>query len=137
MEVSKIIRYGRVSTTSPATATVRVLFDDEDEIVSYDLPVLQINSHKNKDYHMPDVGEQVVCLFLPNGISAGFCLGAVYDTSNPPPRNSQDVRSVDFADGTTVEYNRGSHKLSINCVGDINIRATGQITINGATVSIN
>lgn len=137
MEQNKLVRYGRVSSTDPVRATIRVMFDDEDEMVSYDLPVIVQNSLKNKDYALPDVGEHVVCLFLGNGISAGFCLGAVYDTSNPPPRNNQDIRSVDFADGTIVEYDRASHVLNINCVGDINIKAAGKITINGAIVDIN
>lgn len=143
--LQNIIRLGRVSSTDPAKATVRVLFEDKDNMVSYDLPVIMNNTLKNKDYYMPDVGESVVCIFLPNGLVQGFVLGAVYSEVDKPPINSQDKRHIRFDDGTTVEYDRSKSSLAVDCVGDINIKAggkinmiaSGKITINGATVDIN
>ncbi|MGL5512671.1 MAG: phage baseplate assembly protein V [Sporomusa sp.] len=131
------IRYGRVSSVDPQCMTARVVFEDKGNMVSWDLLCITANSLENRDYWLPDVGKKVVCEIMDNENSQGFIKGAIYDTSNPSPRNNQDIRSVDFADGTVIEYNRASHVLNINCVGDINIKAAGKITINGATVDIN
>ena len=38
-DVPSLIKIGEVSSIDPAKCTARVVFDDEDSIVSYDLPV--------------------------------------------------------------------------------------------------
>jgi phage baseplate assembly protein V len=127
-----MIRYGKVSSLNAANATVRVAFEDEDGMVSYELPVLVTNASRNKDYALPDVGDNVVCAFLANGISAGFCLGAVYNQQAKPTENNPDVRSVTFADGTVISYNRASHTLAISASGPINI--TGNVVVAGDVI---
>lgn len=57
--MKNIIRMGRVSVTDPDTMTVKVVFEDKDNLVSDSLPVLARGSSKNRDYWLPDVGEQV------------------------------------------------------------------------------
>lgn len=127
--MKNIIRMGRVSVTDPDTMTVKVVFEDKDNLVSDSLPVLARGSSKNRDYWLPDVGEQVCCLMLPNGHNAGICLGSYYSETSPPGRYGQDVRRIDFDDGTYISYDRSSHKLEIDCVGEV--------LIHGATVRIN
>lgn len=117
-----MVRIGVVSSSDPATATVRVAFDDKGGVVSYDLPVLQRQTLQNKDYAVPEPGEHVVCLFMPNGNAQGFCLGAFYSDVDTPKEESLDVRAVEFSDGTRIAYDRSSHTLTIDCVGNIVIR---------------
>lgn len=119
----KGIRYGRISSVNPENMTARVLFDDQDDMVTDELPVIVRNSKDNRDYALPDVGEYVVCLFLDNDRSAGFVVGAVYSSNNMPMHNNADIRAVDFADGTSIEYNRATGNLRINCIGDLIINA--------------
>ncbi|MDL2280316.1 phage baseplate assembly protein V [Selenomonadales bacterium OttesenSCG-928-I06] len=131
-QFQNLIREGIVSSTDPSTCTVRVTFPDKDDLVSAPLPVLTRGSKNNKDYWMPDVGESVVCIFLPNntnGNNDGFCIGTHYNSVDKPPVNSQDKRHIKFSDGTTIEYDRSTSTLKINCVGDV--------IINGSTVNIN
>jgi len=106
-----LIRIGEVSSINPKKGTARVAFDDEDGMVSYDLPVVQRNSFRNHDYAMPDIGEDVVCVFREGGIEDGFILGAFYAGEVTPPDSTNDVRSVVFSDGTRIEYNRATHTL--------------------------
>lgn len=73
-----LIRVGLVNSSNPNKGTVKVLFPDKDNIVSNDLPMLSFISH------MPSVGEQVLCLFLGNGLEEGFCLGSFYSQINLP-----------------------------------------------------
>lgn len=106
-----LIKIGEVSSVDYAKCTARVVFDDDDSIVSDDLPVLQTNTFRNKDHAMPDIGEDVICLFLPSGGEEGFILGSIYAGEVAPTETSPHVRSVTFADGTTCQYNRETHEL--------------------------
>ncbi len=133
---SNLIRIGEVSSIDPAKGTARVAFDDEDSMVSYDLPVLQRNTLENHDYWMPDIGEDVVCLFLPTGSEDGFILGSFYADEIKPPASTEDIRMVEFSDGTKVSYDRSSHELKATIEGteikaDRNtVDITGAKTVN-------
>ena len=127
--LKNIIRAGRVSSVYPASCSVRVAF--EDGLVSYDLPVIVPQSLKTKDYCLPDVGEHVVCIFLPNGNAQGFCLGAFYSDEDLPPVSNPDKRAVRFADGTLIEFDRSSSTLIIDAKGPIIIKAAGNVTVTG------
>lgn len=129
-----LIRVGRVSAVDPARATARVVFEAQ-EVVSYDLPVIQRQTLRNKDYYLPDVGEHVVCIFLPTGNADGFILGAIYTDEDQPPASSQDKRVVQFEDGTRIEYDRASHTLTVNAVGPINIVAAGNVNVTGDVIA--
>lgn len=120
-----LIKIGEVSSVNPAEGTARVIFDDDDGLVSYDLQVVHPNTFKNKDYALPDVGTDVVCIFLGSGAEEGFILGGVYTDGNPPPEGSIDVRAVEFADGTVVRYDRAGHVLSVT-IGGLTIQADRQ-----------
>lgn len=132
--IKNLIRVGRVSSVDTATATARVVFEAQG-VVSYDLPVLQKQTLKNKDYCLPDVGEHVVCIFLPTGNAEGFILGAIYSDQDLPPDDSNNKRKVQFEDGTTIEYDRESHTLTIDTVGAVNIVAAGAVNVTGDVVA--
>lgn len=129
--VRSLIRLGRVSSVNAAEATARVVFEDRDNMVSYDLPVIVANTLKNKDYCLPDIGESVVCIFLPNGLARGFVLGAVYSETDRPPVSSPDKRQVRFADGAVVEYDRQTGTMTVCTPGKINITAAQGIHLAG------
>lgn len=135
--LKNIVRVGRVSSLNPDNATVRVVFEDRADMVSYELPVIVAQSMQTKDYWLPDVGEQVLCLFLPSGNAQGFCLGSFYSEADTPPVSDPDKRHVRFDDGTSVEYDRRSHRLAIRCKGDIDIEAQGNIRLTGSKIDFN
>jgi phage baseplate assembly protein V len=129
--LKNLVRVGRVSSINSANATVRVVFEDRENMVSYDLPVIVRQSMSNKEYWMPDVGEQVLCLFLPNGNAQGFCLGSFYSDEDQPPVDDPNKWHVRFEDGTSIEYDRDSHTLTADVKGAVNIIATEGVTITG------
>lgn len=141
MDIKKLIRVGTVSSVNPAAGTVRVAFAAQDDMVTYELPVITRGSKNNKDYWLPDVDEQVLCLFLPNtsgrGVCEGFVLGTFYSSVDAPVENSGDVHAVKYGDGTIIKHDRSTGKLTINATGDIDIIAGGKITINGQTIYLN
>jgi len=135
--IRELVRVGVVTNVYPERGTVRVRLVDADDQVSFELPVVFRKTMKDKEYWMPDVGEQVVCLFSGQGLEQGFVIGAIYSKKDSVPVNSRDKWHIKFEDGTTIEYDRKSHKLSIQCVGDIQIVAQGNVTIIGARIDLN
>lgn len=124
-----MIRIGRVSSVHPSEMAVKVVFEDKDNLVSDKLPVLVRGSSKNRDYWLPDVGEQVCCLMLPNGHNAGICLGSFYSESSPPAIADAEKRRIDFSGGSFIEFDRTTGGLTVQCTGDI--------VVNGRTISLN
>lgn len=111
--VRHLFRVGSVVSTDPGAGTARVQLADADGLVSYNLPVAQRQTLKNKDYAMPDAGEHVLCLFLPFGIEQGFVLGSIYSQADATPVADQDKRHVEFEDGTWLQYDRKEHRLQV------------------------
>lgn len=141
MDIKRLIRVGTVSSVNAAAGTVRVAFAAQDDMVTYELPVITRGSKNNKDYWLPDIDEQVLCLFLPNtsgrGVCDGFVLGTFYSSVDAPVENSGDVHAVKYGDGTIIKHDRSTGKLTINATGDIDIIAGGKVTINGQTIYLN
>ncbi|RXK33799.1 baseplate protein [Arsenophonus endosymbiont of Bemisia tabaci Asia II 3] len=101
-----------VSAVDEKTVRVRVRLPELDNLRTAWFGVLQRNTQNNKDYWLPDIGEQVKLLLYPYG-DDGVVLGAVYSQVDRPAIASRDKRRVDFTDGTFVEYDRKTHAMAI------------------------
>lgn len=130
-QIKNLIRIGTVSAVNGESCSARVAFEDKDNMVSAELPIITIGSKQTKAYWLPEVGTQVLCIFQPNasgsGISKGFVMGAFYSTQDAPVEKNADVRSITFADGSFIRYNDG----------DIEINAKGRLVLKGSTILIN
>ena len=126
-----MIRTGTVSAVYPENGTARVVSDDKDDTTSPELHIVHRFSGTNKDYWVPDIGDQVVCIFANNdtNFSTGWILGSYFTDKHPPQVASPDIMRLDFADGSFLEYNRGNSSLTI--------KVMGQIKINGAEIHLN
>ncbi len=126
-----MVRTGTVSAVFPERDTARVTFDDKDGTSSPELHILHRYSGKNKDYWIPDIGDQALCLFNNNdkSFSTGWILGTYFTDKQPPQVASPDIMRLDFADGTYIEYDRSSSTLTVN--------VAGPVIIKGATISLN
>jgi len=143
MDVSKqaliiarnMIRVGLVNSIDPVKGTVKVFFPDKDNTVSSDLPLLSF------EYNIPSVGDQVVCLFLGNGLERGFCLGSFYSDISPPPVTSENVYRKQFDDGTYIEYNKSNKTLQVASSKPItlkgNVKIEGNLEVNGTVSASN
>ena len=139
--IKNIIRIGRVSSIDVSTNTARVAFSDKDDLVSGNLMIVNRGSMVDKDYWIPDIYEQVLCLMMPNksgqGLNEGFIIGSFFSAEDGPQERSADVRAIKFGDGTVIKHDRSTGNLTINATGDISIIAAGTLTIRGAVVNIN
>lgn len=139
--IKNIIRIGRVSSIDVSTNTARVAFSDKDDLVYGNLMIVNRGSMVDKDYWIPDIDEQVLCLMMPNksgqGLNEGFIIGSFFSAEDGPQERSADVRAIKFGDGTVIKHDRSTGNLTINATGDISIIAAGTLTIRGAVVNIN
>ena len=117
-------RVGIVSEANPKTGEVRVVFDDLDGLETDELPVLYPKTLKDRYYAMPDVGEHVACL-MDEHFETGVVLGAVYDETNLPPESSQDKDYIRWENGTVIEHDRSTGRITIDTPGQVIIRAAG------------
>ncbi|EOE1791833.1 TPA: phage baseplate assembly protein V [Citrobacter freundii] len=106
------LQTGTVSAVSADGVKARVRLPECDNMRTNWLDVLQRNTQNNKDYWLPDVGEQVKVLLDENG-EDGVILGAVYSDVDKPSFSDKDVRGTKFSDGAEFSYNRASHTLTI------------------------
>ena len=144
--MNQLIRTGFVVAQDANKHRVRVELRDTvtNQLVSQFLPVLIPRASSDLHYDLPDIGDQVLCLFGGNGLEQGYVVGSMYGKQKPPVGDANKVHRK-FKDGSTIEYDRESHKLTANINGDIDIHATGQINIkadgeiiiNGQNVRIN
>ncbi len=130
-QIPDLFKVGEVSSVDPVKCTARVVFDDEDSINSYDLPILQRNTFGNHDYQTVEVGEDVLCMFLGPGQEDGFIIGSFYAGEVKPPESSNDKRTVVFKDGTRFSYDRASHVFTATIEGTEIVfdRQNGSITV--------
>lgn len=131
--VSGMVRTGVVSSVDREKCRVRVAFAGN--FVSYPLPVLvkQAGGHEpgddrpipSRDYWLPDVGEQVTCVFLPNGTETGFVIGSFYSNQDPIPvgADAKGMRMTEFADGARFEYSTEESRFRA-LVGELELEIT-------------
>jgi len=126
------LHYGRVSAVDAQTCRIRVTLPERDNLVTYWLPVNQKNTHHNQHRNLPDLGAHVQVLLAGDGVNGAY-LGSVYSGAEPPPVVNDDQEYVRFADGTDVFYDRASHTLRANCVGNIEIVAATTVLIQAGS----
>ncbi|UIJ38553.1 phage baseplate assembly protein V [Desulfobaculum bizertense] len=124
----QLVKVGRVVSVNDAAGTCRAVLPDADGMETYDLRVLQVKTHADRSYALPDVGEQVLCLFLPSGQEQGFVLGSFYSGVDPAPVQDRNKWHVTMKDGAVLEYDRAAHRLRAQVPGDAELEVSGSIS---------
>jgi phage baseplate assembly protein V len=132
-----ILRWGTVTEVDASAGTARVQIDDAENIVSMPLRVLQRRTLKDQHQELPDLGEHVACMFAGQGFEQGIVLGAIYSDKDPSPGREPQVQYRKFEDGTELQYDRKSHKLTGTVKGwvdltvekDVDIKVLQKVTI--------
>lgn len=142
-QLSQIVRVGMVTARDPGTMRLQVQCPDtvSGALVTEWLQTLTPRAKEDAQYDLPDVGDQVLCLFLPNGLEQGFVLGCMFApaTTGTPPVSSGDKWHRKFKDGTTVEYDRAEGKLAadikgggileVTAQGPVSVKAQGPVSV--------
>jgi phage baseplate assembly protein gpV len=72
IELKNGVRIGTVHSIDDEKKTARVKFEDKGGMISGGLHVL-----KRKDDWMPEVGQMVFCIMIPDGEGDGFVIGGI------------------------------------------------------------
>ena len=127
---------GTVSAVDADKVQARVRLPECDNLRTNWLNVLQRNTQDNKDYWLPDVGEQVEVLLDANG-EDGVILGAVYSEVDKPPFSDKNVRGTKYADGAEFSYNRATHTLTVKGgIERVVIEVAVGISLKGKTIDL-
>jgi phage baseplate assembly protein gpV len=124
MSSKNAIRVGKVSSVNYDLGTVKVVFEDQDDIVSQDMPMLAF------EYNMPTVGAFVLCIYHKNG--QGFCLGTYYNQKLKPIEKSNYYKNI--LNEAFFRYEKESKTLTINAQNIVlegNIKILGNLNIEG------
>lgn len=89
--INNIVRVGTVVNRDHGLYRCRVEFQDNDKLVSYWCQVATLRAYKDRMFWMPEIGEQVLCLFLPFGHEQGFVVGSLYSTKDRPPAKDKEL----------------------------------------------
>ncbi len=127
VNLRNLIRIGTVSSINYKEGKLRVCFEDQDNIVTDELPMLSF------EYEMPNIGESVLCLFLGNGITNGFCLGRYFYADDQPNPNGADIYCKQLLRQARLVYDRSNKTLTISIpdTKDIQVVIDGNLSING------
>lgn len=123
-----MIKYGHISEVDASAGRARVNFI-EDDIVSDWLAVSVQASLGNQVEFWPEVNTFVWCIMDENA-EDGVVGGAIYDDSNKPPVGNKDKSVITFKDGTKIEYDTAASKLTIDCAGEVIVKASIKVTID-------
>lgn len=126
--MKELIRVGVVSSVNYPAGKVAVYFEDRDGMVSDELPLL------SAEYEMPTVGERVLCLFLGNGVTKGFCLGRYFYDQNPPVEAGSDLYFKQFLKDASLKYERSGKTMTLTAdqiVVNGNLQINGELVVTG------
>lgn len=134
-----MLRTAKVSSVDYAAGTMQVTYEDDDNSVSNDYPMMA------GTYHMPAPGDMVQVLEDAAGAERGVVLGRAYSKQNPPPEGGAGIYRQELGDGIYLRQQGGTFLISANgktceiiadtltiTANTINITAaSGEITVNG------
>lgn len=125
--VRNLIRVGKINSVNAAAGTVDILFEDKDNQIISDLPLMA------SEYDIPKIGQQALCLFLGNDIEQGFCLKTFYSDVHHPPVANEKIYRKQFSDGTFIEYKKDSSELIIQSSKPLTVK--GDFNVEGNIVA--
>jgi phage baseplate assembly protein V len=110
--IANAIRYGTIMAVDLAKRRVRVKSGDI-ESTWLPWPAGRAGAGKRR-WDPPEVGEQVVMLSPSGDLRQAAVIPGLYQDTHDSPSSSADKDHVTYGDGTTIEYDRGSHTLVVD-----------------------
>mgnify|MGYP000879194820 CR=1 FL=1 len=114
-----IVRRGTVSNVDYENGTVKVVYEDRDDAVSFDLPLLSF------EFNPPQIGDMVIVIFLSNDTTQGFVIGKPFNSNNRPSNGKKNILRKDLDASNFLEYDKSTKTLTINVE---NVRIKGNFT---------
>jgi len=123
------IHDGIVTQVDEATHSVRAAIPALENMETDWLIVLVQNAYADQDYDLPDEGTLVKCLLDARGES-GCVIGAMYNTQDKPPVSNKNIWMKRFANGTVIQHDRSTGKVTVDTPGEVLVKAGTKVTID-------
>jgi phage baseplate assembly protein gpV len=132
-----MIKFAEVKSRNLEKGTVRVVFKEDEELESYDLPVLQLSTQASKSLSLPDIGEQVAVAMAENMVD-GCVLGCMYNDVDAPGFGSEtDGFAINTESGSAFYIGKQTKQVNLSGGGgamlDLSDAAT---TLTGNTALV-
>ncbi|WP_052265421.1 phage baseplate assembly protein V [Ruegeria sp. ANG-R] len=108
---------------------VRVRFEDNDQVISGWLDVVQRSSAGMRVFTRPKPGSQVVCAMDGNR-EAGVVLGALYSDADPAPTGGDGTMHFEMPDGSTAIWDGDAFTID-HSSGLVLTIAGGKLVVDG------
>lgn len=123
-----MLKFGLICEVDAEKGLAKVHFQDDD-VPSGWLPMSVQKSLKDK-YSFPfDVNEHVWCL-MDEYCEYGVIGGAIYNEQDQPAGAAEGKFVIQFADNSSIEYDRNTKTLSLQIKGDIKVIADENVKID-------
>lgn len=133
---NNLIMIGTVSAINEEEAKARVLFTDRDDMTTKEIPLCFLRTKGMRVYAMPEIGEEVLCLFLPNGYEEGFIIGSYYNDAHKVPIADKETKIIKFKNGDYIKYKNGEMEVKcnkVNIIADVDIK--GKLKVSESVTS--
>ena len=114
---SDTIRQGRISSLNYETGRARVVYEDKNNAVTQELPLLTF------EYDMPRVGDQVYVAHQSNGVENGIVISRYWRDDEMPVEYGPHIWRKELRDdaGSFIKFDRNSHTLFIDVQSSSNV----------------
>ncbi|UTW43221.1 phage baseplate assembly protein V [bacterium SCSIO 12844] len=129
--LANLIRIGTVAQIDPIRARVKI---QAGAILTTWLKWMTQRSGDCLTWWSPSLGEQVVILSPSGELNNGVVLPSIY-TNNQPSADLKLDHKV-YSDDTTISYSYADKKLTINCVGNIDVTAASSVNVTCNNVNV-
>lgn len=134
-EAGVTLRWGFVTAIDETRHAARVWLPDL-ELETWWLQVPTAGSRGDRHYALPDIDEHVACLLDRRG-EVGVVLGSVFGQRDPVPvTGGPDRHHIAFRDGTAIDYDRRTHRLTLSVRGPVEVVADGPVTVVAPSVTL-
>lgn len=129
--LANVVRHGVIAEADYNAARVRVQYATDESgnpVITSWLPWQTRRAGAAIEWWAPEVGEQVTVLSPSGEFSQGVVLPALFSTAHPAPSADPKVRRTNYGDGSFVEYDENSHKMTVTVNGgDTVLNTTGNL----------
>ena len=132
--LNNLLMIGTVAEVDPEQARCRVQVG---EIKTAWLLWMTPSASEDRTWWAPSVDEQVMVLSPSGETAQGVVLPAINQRAHPAPSSNPDVIGRWLPDGTHIEYDHAKNRLFIDCVGPIEVKATGTVTVDAPLIKHN
>lgn len=119
--------YGEIVSINGHKARVKLKDFDGFETDWVQIP--QLCTYKDKSSNVYEIGTEVA-LLINSDFDDGCIIGAIYNDEDVCITDDKNIKMLKFSDGSLIQYDKESHKFTLDIKSQIDIKAA-KVVIDG------